>query len=403
MQTCCLQQHAASTVHRVAQAAYLAPDKPIQECLPYTLREQDLFRGNVPQPLDWLRAWQGCRTPASHLAAVSFYATEAYAVGRACSVNRRCALAPLRHDIAIATNQLVSLELPNLPGLHQMIMVMHWAVKMKRLEKLKECQAISISVDDRKDYRLLRYRSSSLPKAQSPHNPSSLQGWCDVRPLVHEGILGVFRTGQDVAENTLESHDEDKSKAMAQSIEVMLRRACEDAEAVVDEAALQHVLSHVKHFASDQGPSVGKCGKLLASSRSFPNLSYVSFDPGHQVRIAMKDPLEALPEFQQQWERLFGGKDALLPTIQNSDAWRAKLIAAQKKVLEVHQTQSGVDKALKTFSFAPQRFDTSASPLLIYCCLIRAIAVLCGAQAADAPRPRPLDLFRPTYEVIRSS
>ena len=254
----------------------------------------------------------------------------------------------------------------------------------QRLEKLKETQAISISVDDRKDYRLLRYCSSPQPKAQSPRNPLSLQGWCDVRPAVHEGLLGVYQTGQDVAENTLESHDEDKSKAMAQSIEVMLRRSCEDAEGVVDEAALQHVMHHIKHFASDQGPSVGKCGKVLASSQSFPNLSYVSFDPGHQVRIAMKDPLEALPEFQQQWDRLFAGKDALLPTIQNSDAWRAKLLAAQKKVLEVHETLGGIDRALKTFSFAPQRFDTSASPLMKYCCLIRAIAVLCGAQAVDA-------------------
>ena len=265
-----------------------------------------------------------------------------------------------------------------------MIMVMHWAVKLNRLKTLKESEAISISVDDRKDYRLLRYRCSSTPKAQSPEAPSTLPAWSQVAPNVHEGLLGVFRLGQDVAENTLESHDEDKSKAMANSIEVMLRRACEDPEGVVDQSALDHVLGHIKHFASDQGPSVGKCGKVLASSGRFPRLSYISFDPGHQVRIAMKDPLEAVPEFQQQWERLFGGKDALLPTIQNSDAWRAKLIAAQKKILQVHNSQGGVDKALKTFSFAPQRFDTSASPLLKYCCLIRAIALVCGMQAADA-------------------
>lgn len=79
MQACCLKQHAASTVHRVAQGAYLAPDRPLVECLPYDLADQSLFTGNVPQPLDWLRAWRGCRTPASHLAAEAFYATEDYA------------------------------------------------------------------------------------------------------------------------------------------------------------------------------------------------------------------------------------------------------------------------------------------------------------------------------------
>ena len=41
--------------------------------------------------------------------------------------------------------------------------------------------------------------------------------------------------------------------------------------------------------------------------------------------------------------------------------------------------------ALRTFSFAKQRFDSTATPMMRYCCLIRAIAILCAMQACDVP------------------
>jgi len=150
----------------------------------------------------------------------------------------------------------------------------------------------------------------------------------------------------------------------------------------LDEEALTSLQGRIRHFASDQGPSVGKCGKVLASEGRCPNLAYINFDAAHQVRIASKDPLHALPGFDLQWQRLFG-PGALIPSIHNSEIWHARLLAAQKQVLKIYEHQGGIDKVLKSFSFASQRFDSTASPLVKYCCLIRSIALLCGAQAAD--------------------
>lgn len=108
-----------------------------------------------------------------------------------------------------------------------MILVMHWAVKKYRKERLLQASSISISIDDRKDYRVMRYRCD-LPAAKfvahsqqfSVHSPQSselaapatLEEWCESKPLAVEGLLGVFRLGQDVAEITLESHDKDKGQ-----------------------------------------------------------------------------------------------------------------------------------------------------------------------------------------------
>ena len=44
--------------------------------------------------------------------------------------------------------------------------------------------------------------------------------------------------------------------------------------------------------------NVAKVGKLLASGGKLKNLVYLSFDAAHQIRIASKDPLQALPDFE---------------------------------------------------------------------------------------------------------
>lgn len=89
MQSASLRQHSRCTVHRIAQNLFLAPDQSLSELVPYDLRDQDLFRGNVPQARDWLRAWNACHTAASFNKAQKHYETEDFASGRRCSVHRK--------------------------------------------------------------------------------------------------------------------------------------------------------------------------------------------------------------------------------------------------------------------------------------------------------------------------
>lgn len=81
MQACSFRQHASWTVHRVAMGSYLAPDKPLSECLPYSLEDQSLWSGNVPQPEHWLKAWRACVTPASFESALAYFSTDDYCRG----------------------------------------------------------------------------------------------------------------------------------------------------------------------------------------------------------------------------------------------------------------------------------------------------------------------------------
>ena len=146
-------------------------------------------------------------------------------------------------------------------GLKKLITVMHWAVKHFRKEKLQCARSISISVDDRKEYRLLRYRCSmqpsvhqglpgsaedgSPPGPQVPvaHGSRPLEEWCsDCSTLAAEGLLGVHRIGGSVREQQLEIHDEDKAQIMTSSVLDLLTEACRDPEGKIDSEAVPLLL-----------------------------------------------------------------------------------------------------------------------------------------------------------------
>ena len=297
-----------------------------------------------------------------------------------------------------------------------MIQVMAWVLRSQRLKRLKAAASISISVDDRAEFRLVRYRCSydspeSFAAACSEdekldlpflNSSSKLEDWCALKAPVHDVVLAVIRSGGNVKSNTIASHDADKSERMAQTVMEALRQSCADVDNNVDEALFDEICRKVQHYVSDQGGSAHKCGQLLSRNAELCNFVWVSCDVAHQVRIASKDPLHANDHFKQQWDRLFNAKHALIPDIQNSEVWKSRLISAQKVLLRaqavhaVHAVPAApacsdasvmleVDKVMHTFSFAKQRFDSTAVPMMKYCCMLRATAVVCAMQAADVP------------------
>lgn len=88
MQASCVRQREQFYVHKVAMNLFLAPDRPVSECLPHCIQHQTLFNGNVPQPKDWLRAWRACRTAASFVSAAKYFDTDDYAAGLRGQVDR---------------------------------------------------------------------------------------------------------------------------------------------------------------------------------------------------------------------------------------------------------------------------------------------------------------------------
>ena len=134
---------------------------------------------------------------------------------------------------------------------------------------------------------------------------------------------------------------------------------------------------------ADGAAAAQKCLKFLAAGR-MPNLLWVGRDRAHAVRIATSGPLLREAHFKSWWDDTFGDKHALVPDIQNSEEWLAKLVLCQKVVLSSSGVQGcDVTAVARTLSFAKQRFDSMAGPQLTYCIILVAIALLLAYQASD--------------------
>ena len=151
------------------------------------------------------------------------------------------------------------------------------------------------------------------------------------------GVIGVMRPHHDA---DLETFDEDASQRMCDTILASIRNFCTPYASPCDEGLAQHFLNSIRVYMADGDAGAQKCGKLLR--KSCPNLLVVGRDPTHAVRIGCRDPLGAEDRFKEQWDRLFDGPDAVIASIQNSEDLRARLVACQRRVLQVDGGQGGV-------------------------------------------------------------
>ena len=65
----------------MAMEIYLCPEIPVHELLHecYTADDQDLLKGSVPQPVDWLRAWRHLKEGVSFRSSARLRSTENFA------------------------------------------------------------------------------------------------------------------------------------------------------------------------------------------------------------------------------------------------------------------------------------------------------------------------------------
>lgn len=335
-----LHQHTMTSCHKLAVAAWFRPDAPVTAIAPPP-DDAELLRGCVPQPEDWLRVWRSMKTPESFRSAEKHSATE--------------------HFIRTLRKRHVDRR-----AFPQMAQVIAETIRSAKREWLRNSWSITLSADDRKDYRVIRFMCD-----------------CPNGTVNRRGILAVVRHGTSMH---LEDYDADKSQEMCHSILEGVRRFCTPFAQETDEGLMHHILTHVRAFTADGGTSVQKAARLLKEN-GMPQLILFMRDPAHACRTACRDPLHLEDRFKEQLNRLFG-RHGLVPDVQNSDQWRAKLSACQNAVLTKQGAQGGgVDRIMRHFSFAKQRFDSFAAPLRRYCCAIHAVALLLAMVATDKRLP----------------
>ena len=343
-----IRQHQEYDVHRVATLAWLRPDSPVTLSLQADLSDDRLLAGSVPQPCDWLRAWRAARTPQSWQAAAETLQTE--------------------HFIRQTRDKSV-LARP----LEQMAVIMQEVLRLNKREVLRQSQAISLSFDDRKGYKLVRYRAALCGSGDQAL--AAPQG-----AVASEGIFGCI---QCLRGSSLEELADDYAARAASEVLSLISEFCTPLGDVKDENLFSHVKRVVRSVCCD-----GALQKVAACLRSeLTEIVLIQRDPAHFIRIACKEPLVRTGRFEAQHARLFTAKHALLKSVQFSDSLQARLEACQKMVVQSRGSQGGgVRHIMRHFSFAAHRFESWTGPRRKYACCVHAVALLLCEMAGDPRR-----------------
>ena len=360
------QQHSQTTVHKIAMHLYLRPEAPLESVLGNAdiAAAMSLLQGAVPPPEHWLRVWRFVRTPTSFRGAQAILGTESF----------------LSHLRTGADREETSRK-----AMQKTVCCMAEVVRSRTRAALLAAHSVTIAVDDRGPYRLIRYRCDAVmpaaavvPAQAGSHDASAA---CPRRVGACDGIIGVHCTAPRHGD-TIADLDDDYSERMRDSIVSAIEKLF-STNGEVDTTSAQTVFAKIHTFVGDGAATVQKCGALLRAGRC-KNITLILRDPVHAMRTSLSDPLKKHGDFQSFWDDVFDHRHALVPDVQNSDAWRRRLVLAQQHVLATSGTQGGgLACALRHLSFAKQRFDSATGPSRKFCCMLAAIVVVLVTVAAD--------------------
>ena len=363
-----IKQHAHYDVHKLAERAYYQPDSPLTLTLQASEEDEALLAGAVPQPTDWLRAWQAVRSHQSWREAVSNAGVENFA------------------------HQINNRRPPQSRGLKHMAEIMQEVIRDQKRQWIRQSSSIALSFDDRQSYTLIPFRCDapfSCCNADAGVATSKESAW-------REGIVGCTDC---LVGTTLSDLAQDYAMRIVDQIVKQVRVFCGD-----DEELYAKFTRTVRIVVADG--ALQKVGQYMRKTH-FPNIVLITRDPAHMVRVATRDPLLRTGRFEEQHKRLFTDRHALFKELQYSDLWQARLQDCQRIVLgrpnptpdtdaeggavaaahgadALAATQGGgLRHVLRHFSHAPQRFESWADPMRKYACTLNAVALLLADVAGD--------------------
>ena len=130
-----VREHIFTEQHERATACYMAPHAPVRIRTQSTEDDEMLLMGAVPQPCDWLRAWQWCRNPSSWVAAASRAGAENFISrirSHALDIDRR--------------------------AFQAMVRCMGEVHRRKKREWMRRATSIFLTFDDKSGRKLLRFK-----------------------------------------------------------------------------------------------------------------------------------------------------------------------------------------------------------------------------------------------------
>jgi hypothetical protein len=272
LQAAHIEKHGQSHEHKRAMHLMTSPSSDAGRfTLQRNAEDESLLAGGVPQPADWLKAWSATQTLQSWQSLAS-------------------------HDLVLTFASLGRDRSIQASGMKAMLAVMHQVIRRRKLDLLASANFISLGFDDRKQYKIIRFRCD----AAVFDSPSTEAG-------AHSGVLAIFNV---MSGTTEEEFDEDYAIRGADKIEALLKTIIASGSGdAADESRWEHFCNHVTSLIVDK-QLMKTCRALKA--RIFKRVVIISRDSAHAIRIAVKEPLVRGERFALIFNILFNDQHALL-------------------------------------------------------------------------------------------
>lgn len=354
MQSSVWRLHGLSRVHQRALRLWSEPARPVLEILPEDTTAFDaqlqLLKGAVPQVEDYLFVWRCMRSSLSFYAASDMQKTLRFLELLNCRGGRL-------EDLRRKTVRKIAL-------------VMAEALREEVRDILGKCAAWSVSMDDRKEYRLVNFDASIVQVREDGSRTTCRK----------KGLLAVLN--QYPGTSKLQDAEKDYCIKLAENIEEAIRSVCDG-----DEDLYLRIKGSLRGCMADGAPAMQRALRFL--QEPFPQILLVGRDPAHTVRKSTAEAWQREHDFQKHYDDIWNTKASLVPTIQNSTAWKALLQQAQRQILQSNGSQSsGLQTVLKHLSYAKQRYESQSGPLFTYVLLLVPICMVLCVQATDATIPK---------------
>ena len=325
----------------------------------------EVFKGRVPPPGDWVDAW------AEVSEGLSFSKQERMASKRGPPLGAGTGKGHHRSPKQLRKRRARQLA------------VMAEVEKQRTRAVVGNATSISLAFDAKGARRVVRLRAETA-----------------VEPYAHTAVLGIVGGGAvDIADYT-----DDYAIVATRRFDGFFRSFFTPLGGEFDAALHARFEAAVRTLSADGGAAERRILYTLLR-RLFPNVIFTIRDVAHAMRIACNGPLQADEAFGLVWREIFDQRHALVPDIQNSAKWTEMLQAIQRNLLEMDGGASAMDKVLRHFAFAKQRFDSGADPAAKVCLLLLPVVALLGYVASDVRNAKPqreravqcLRLFTPRF------
>ena len=344
-----IRLHVNSEGHRRAVAAHLAPNEPVRLLLQAKMEDDLLLQGAVPQPCDWLRAWQCVKNPSSWQAAADRAGTE--------------------HFIAQIRGRPTDRR-----AFKSMVTCMGEVLRRLKRKWMFDATSIFLAFDGKGGRKLLRFKCG-VPLC------FDAKGTGERTLLTYGARIGIVGCLPMLVGTDTSHYERDYAERTKDGVVTLLRRMLTPLGEETDDDAVSEVLLKVRGVAVD--------GQLLKTAQvmqqtQFPNIAITMRDPAHIIRISCRDPLHDADAFSEQYDRLFDRRHALLKEFLNSNVWREQLMACQRQILEGGGRMGGdLTSCLRDLQYVQPRFESFVTPRRRYVCLLRAVAHVLALKAGD--------------------